>query len=30
MKKINLQLFVESRAGLLRNAFADYAEIDGT
>lgn len=30
MKKINLQLFDESRAALLRNAIADYAEIDGT
>ena len=25
MKKINLQLFDESRAALLRNAIADYA-----
>ena len=30
MKKINLQLFDESRAALLRNAIADYAEVDGT
>lgn len=32
MKKtfFNLQLFDESRAALLRNAIADYAEIDGT
>ena len=29
MKKFNLQLFDESRAALLRNAIADYAEIDG-
>ena len=30
-KKIfDLQLFDESRAALLRNAIADYAEIDGT
>ena len=29
MKKINLQLFDEGRAALLRNAIADYAEIDG-
>ena len=30
MKKFDLQLFDESRAALLRNAIADYAEIDGT
>lgn len=30
MKKFNLQLFDESRAALLRNAIADYAEIDGS
>ena len=29
MKKFDLQLFDESRAALLRNAIADYAEIDG-
>lgn len=30
MNKFNLQLFDESRAALLRNAIADYVEIDGT
>ena len=30
MKKFDLQLFDESRTALLRNAIADYAEIDGT
>ena len=30
MKKFDIQLFDESRAALLRNAIADYAEIDGT
>lgn len=30
MKKFDIQLFDDSRAALLRNAIADYIEIDGT
>ena len=30
MKKFNLQIFDESRAALLRNAIADYMDVNGT
>ena len=30
MKKFNLQIFDEPRAALLRNAIADYMDVDGT